>query len=944
MILKKLLNKTFGLRDGEIHISFLMQLYIFLIITVLLIVKPTVNALFISQLGADHLPYGYLLLAIVAVVASYFYNKAIRLFSLTKVTVSTLVFFSLGFLSLSVLLHFSMLNNWVLYIYYLGVSLFAVIATSQFWILANIVYNSREAKRLFGFIGAGAIAGGVFGGYLTSLVVSTYSNKAVMVLAAVLILCCIPILHKVWNLRLRVMNIYVRKQRKFNDTNTVQSSLKIISNSKHLTYLACITGIGVMVAKLVDFQFSDFASRTMPNSEDLAAFFGFWFSTFNVLALILQLFFTNRVLSRLGVSSTLLILPLGIAFGSLLFLTFPELWVLVIIKGIDGSFKQSLNKAAFELSIMPIPLNIKKQAKSYIDVVVDSIATGISGFMLIFLIRKLDLSTSYISVIVLLLVFIWIILIYKLREAYYNSFRKNIQTTILKSGDALNENRKTETTITAARRILNGNNETAILNLLDRLSNYKMKTLKSSVVNLLSHPSNTIKKEAIKQLYLYDKINEIEKVKKLINENDDDLVYVALEYILNHESTSETEFFNTYLNHEKDYIANAALLCLAKEASDDKVLAVKFNLQERLTEKIDTYNRTEKTREESIAELLIAIAYSGLIEHFSFIETHLKSENVYLKAYAIKAAGISKYENFIEPILLCVSEKQYRKRAIKALKRFGPEITNTILSLDKTQELNPKIKRYIPRIVESFKTQSAVYVLMRLMRSRDFMTRCEASRSLLKLKGKQVKLIFNPRQLKGFVLKEIKQYKNALIAIDSLNMLLDKQSLQDSKTDKEIELSIARQNIVDILQEQLETSLKTIFELLAVLYDTTDIKMTYSGLLSDVEDAKINAIEFLDNLLKSQLKFKLIPILEHYVLGNIGAQSPLKLKVLNEKACLTLLVKSRGKRIKLEVLYLINILNDKSYKGLVKSMRKHPNAEVKFFTFETLNKLNGFKN
>ena len=147
-----------------------MQLYIFIIITVLLIVKPTVNALFLSQLGADNLPYGYLLVAVVAVITSYFYNKAIQKFSLLRVTSVSLVLFSLGFLGLAAILQYSFLTDWVLYIYYLGVSLFAVMATSQFWVLANLVFNAREAKRLFGFIGAGAIAGGVFGGYLTSLI------------------------------------------------------------------------------------------------------------------------------------------------------------------------------------------------------------------------------------------------------------------------------------------------------------------------------------------------------------------------------------------------------------------------------------------------------------------------------------------------------------------------------------------------------------------------------------------------------------------------------------------------------------------------------------------------------------------------------------------------------------------------------------------------------
>ncbi|WP_430409340.1 Npt1/Npt2 family nucleotide transporter [Kordia sp.] len=940
-MLKGFLNKTFGLRDGEIYISFLMQLYIFLIITVLLIVKPTVNAIFLSQLGAEHLPYGYLLVALVAVFTSYFYNKAIRRFSLIKVTVSSLIFFSLGFIILSVLLQFSMINDWVLYVYYLGVSLFAVIATSQFWILANMVYNSREAKRLFGFIGAGAIAGGVFGGYLTSLVVSAFGNKTVVLLAAILILCCIPILQKVWKLRLKVMNTYVRNQRKFNETNTEETSIKIISKSKHLTYLALITGISVIVAKLVDFQFSDFANKAINNPEELAAFFGFWFSTFNVLALILQLFFTNRVLSKLGVSSTLLILPLGIALGCLLFLTFPELWVLVLIKGIDGSFKQSVNKAAFELSIMPIPLNIKNQAKSYIDVVVDSIATGLSGFMLIFLIRKLDLDTSYITIIVLLFVFVWILLIYKLREAYYSSFRKNIESTILKNDDSLEGGRKPETTITAARRILNGNDEVAILNLLDRLSNYKVKSLKNSMVKLLHHSSNKVKTEAIKQLYIYDEAIELKNVTKLIHQKDDDLVVAALDYVLHH-SASETQFFEKYLNNENDYIANAALLCLAKEASSNEELASKFELNNRITEKINAINGAEvDTRVAAVADLLIAVAYAELPEHYYFIEKHLKSYNNTIKSNAIKAAGILKEERFIEPLFECLSEKKYRKKTIKALKNYGPGITTTILNLDKSEALKAKNKRFVPRIIESFKTQNAVNVLMGLMKSRDFTIRLEASRSLLKLNNKQARLVFNTRLLKSLILKETKHYKQALEAQTFLNQLITLDADEAIDTVVVPELTLARQNIVEVLEEQLDISLRTVFKLLAIIYDEDDIKIAYAGLLSDVKEARINALEFLDNLLKGQLKFKLIPLLEHYVIEDDSVHNVLlKSKITDEKICLTSLIKYRGKRIKLEVLALIKVLNDRRYSTIVNTLKNHKSVEVKYAATQTLKHLN----
>ena len=60
--------------------------------------------------------------------------------------------------------------------------------------------------------------------------------------------------------------------------------------------------------------------------------------------------------------------------------------MVILLKVVDGSLKQSLNKASFELLSLPIPIEIKRNTKVFIDVVIDSIATGLAGLMLYFII------------------------------------------------------------------------------------------------------------------------------------------------------------------------------------------------------------------------------------------------------------------------------------------------------------------------------------------------------------------------------------------------------------------------------------------------------------------------------------------------------------------------------------------------------------------------------
>ena len=52
--------------------------------------------------------------------------------------------------------------------FYLFGLIIGILLISQFWTLANDVYDPRQAKRIFGFIGAGASLGGFAGATMTS--------------------------------------------------------------------------------------------------------------------------------------------------------------------------------------------------------------------------------------------------------------------------------------------------------------------------------------------------------------------------------------------------------------------------------------------------------------------------------------------------------------------------------------------------------------------------------------------------------------------------------------------------------------------------------------------------------------------------------------------------------------------------------------------------------
>ena len=256
-MIKKLIKKVFDIREGEFKLSLWMLSYIFLTIAVLLIVKPTVNALFLSELGVKQLPFAYLLVAVTASISSLFYSKAVSKYPLDKIIKTSLISSVIILACLGALLNMGIVSTFLLYFFYVWVTIYAVLSASQFWVLANLIYNVREAKRLFGFIGSGAIMGGIIGGYLTTILAPFIGNENLVFVAAFLLVLCIPLLQNIWRANTKVHGTLKDKK---NRPSSGERPLKLVLKSKHLTYMACIVAVSVLVAKLIDYLFGDFAS------------------------------------------------------------------------------------------------------------------------------------------------------------------------------------------------------------------------------------------------------------------------------------------------------------------------------------------------------------------------------------------------------------------------------------------------------------------------------------------------------------------------------------------------------------------------------------------------------------------------------------------------------------------------------------------------------------
>ncbi len=933
--LKVYILKAFDLKEEELTKTLLLQLNIFIIITTLLVVKPTINSLFLSELTSNALPLAYVLTAMMAIIGSFFYNKALEKYALNIIIDRTIIGSVISLILFGIALNFDLANGYLLYIPYIWVAIFGLLTASQFWILANLVYNVREAKRIFGFIGAGAIAGGIFGGYLTSVLTRFMYTENLLFVAAILLCCCIPITRYIWKTEVVKLNPFQVSMR---TDPKGDSPWRLIKQSKLLRLIAIVVGISVLIAKLVDYQYSDYASRLITNPDDLTSFFGFWFSTLSVISLVIQLFLTKRIVGTFGVGKSLLWLPTGILIGSILLLILPQLWVIVFIKIVDGSLKQSVNKAATELLSIPIPIDIKKKTKTFTDVVVDSIATGLAGFILIFFINALNISSTYISLIIIGLISFWLYFINQLKNEYIISFKSLLEYTKVKKEKPSKKEIKVTSIVQTVLNVFKEGNEKQIVHMLEKTLEVKDERFFVGIKNLLAHKSPKVKAMAIENLYFLRTENLSVQIEKMIRDEDQQVTTSAFRYLLNHYKKNTVELFNKNLNSSDETIANAALIGLSLELRNNQQLQNRFNLEYKIENALKRYHKLTNPidQKHKINTIIQAIGNARVELFYDILKMHLKSTDSDIVNSSIISASKTLENQFINAIISHLSVKDHRKSAVEALYIYGDPIIDILLKKIKNETIDLEDAIYAVLVIEKFASQKAINTLIKLTDDTEHVIKIEAIEALKRLKWKYPNLLIKDRFIVDKILDECNLYQNTLSLIHSQIVIQYKKKTQNPETKEEND---ARIKLIALLESRLDRQLQRIFRFLGIKYPPGDVDPILNSILKGKEEQRIHAIEFLDNILDSQLKKELIPVAESILMESISEDiiKKLNLKVLSETECYLELLKRKDQKLKLAVLYLIEKSNDNKFNPVLEMViNTDTNDQIKQKALEVL--------
>ena len=443
------------------------------------------DAVFLTQFDKSYLPVMFITIAVVMAGVIALYKKLTAgQDQIFVISISGALF------SVSLFLLQSNLSGLFIPVLYIWMEVVTILSIFQFWILAGEIFNARQAKRIFTFLGAGGSFAGMGAGYGIKPFVSTFGSENLLFLTIFFIGLSVVMAQMLRPFRMS------RKSKKVNSKPVAKSKTEF---EPYLKSIALLIGLAAFVSKIIDYQFKMMAADAFPNQNDLVSFFGTYYMSTGAATLIMQFFVTGFILTRFGILAGLLVLPIFLAIGSSGFLAIGTLSAVFIAKFSDQVFKFSTNNAVQEILWLPVAPEKKKRAKPIIDGTIRSGLEGLAG-VLIFALVSFKLvpqdNIQLLSIIVILGVLFWLWNSFRLKDGYVNSLMKAIENRQLNLDDVefdINDSHIVDT----IDKTLKDDDELKQLFALDLLWTLPLHPWKNTLQYLFHHGSNQIQRAVL---------------------------------------------------------------------------------------------------------------------------------------------------------------------------------------------------------------------------------------------------------------------------------------------------------------------------------------------------------------------------------------------------------------------------------------------------------------
>ena len=844
-LITRLLSPVAQLRPGEALTAALLFAYSFLAMTGYNVLKPVTRGLFISNLGADNLPYVQFGAGVVIGFIMQGYSRVIGLVPRRWMIPVT----QLGMVILLVVF-------WVLFsglgdakvvaaAFYLFGLILGILLISQFWTLANDIYDARQAKRLFGLIGAGSSLGGAAGASLTAALAIPYGSNSMLLLSAVLLALCMAI----------VISIVKREKRagasdasKTGEEESVSSAeaLNLLRGSRHLQIISLVIGFAAIGAAIIEQQLNmaTAEAKGATNTDAITAFLAQITVYLSLIGFVIQAFLTSRIHRYLGIGFALLILPVSLGSTAVVMLALGALWTTGLARILDTSLRYTVDKTSREILFLPLPADLKYRAKPFIDVTMDRVAKGLGALMILVLIKDwgLGLTWRQLSYASLLMMVLWVFFAMRARREYLAAFRRSIEQQDVAATDIrldtadLNtiETLVTELSHPEARRVIYA------MDLLESLDKRHLVT-----PLLLRHEDAQVRARAlaVAEAAGPDKAAYwLPAVVPALKDSNHDVRLAAVRALAVLKGEGASELMRPYLSNSDPLLVVTAASALSESSNDSDRDAAEAALRRLASD----------TREQAVPVRLEVARSLGQVGNQRFrplLVPLMYDSDLAVAKEAIQSAGRLGPTDFlfVPPLVSLMRNRLLKGAARQVLVGYGEPLVDMLAYFLKDKDEDVWIRRHVPSTLGLIPSQKSLDVLTEALENSDGFVRYKAAGAIERIKRDRPDLQINSAVVEHQIQQEALRAFSSLTLHHNLFVTggLDKKSV-----------------LGQVLTEKHARAIDRIFRLLGLLHSPEDIAAVRTALANRDPRLRSGATEYLDNLLTGDVRRRVMLLVE----------------------------------------------------------------------------------
>jgi ATP:ADP antiporter, AAA family len=409
------LRRVMNLRTGEALPVALSALFFCLVLAALMVARPARDALGMQR-GIESVRWLFFGTALITLLVNPVFGWLVSRFSRVRFLSTCYGFFSLSLIGFYLLLRFApeAIGARTGQIFYVWFSVFNFFATMLFWALMSDRFSLAQGKRFFPLIAAGGTLGAILGPWLAAQLATPLGTPALLLVAALLLLLALA------------AALGVAHTQTTAAASGPPQSAGLKAHADHATaiggsawaglidvlkshYLLGISAYVLMLSVMVTFLY--FTRLQMVAAQvaqlDQRTTSLAWLDVYTQLAtLAVQVVIAGHLIRRIGVSLTLMLLPLTAALGFIGLALLSSMAALIVFESVFRAMQRAVMNPARETLFTVLTRSEKYKAKAVIDTFVyrtgDVIGAQTDG-----LLARLGLGLSALAGVAVPLAMVW---------------------------------------------------------------------------------------------------------------------------------------------------------------------------------------------------------------------------------------------------------------------------------------------------------------------------------------------------------------------------------------------------------------------------------------------------------------------------------------------------------------------------------------------------------